>query len=206
MTRQALGLVEVRGYLGAIVAADAALKAANVSLVNIEPVKAGLNTVHLVGDVGAIKAAVDAGVGALEGLDCYLGSHVIPRPDTQVEILFSKKKVVDEVVEKQENTFATPEEVVESVSVIEENTEVNNEETVKEDVVSETTNQVEETTQVESTKVEEHASSKGYTFEELDKLKVVELRKIAYRRSKIGLTKKEIKFANKQTLIKALLK
>lgn len=200
MTRQALGLVEVRGYLGAIVAADAALKAANVSLVNIEPVKAGLNTVHLVGDVGAIKAAVDAGVGALEGLDCYLGSHVIPRPDTQVEILFSNKKVSNEVVEKQENTFATPEAVVENLSVEKVEVEKINEETVKEDVVAETT-QTEETVQVE-----EHTSSKGYTFEELDKLKVVELRKIAYRRSKIGLTKKEIKFANKQTLIKALLK
>lgn len=198
MAGQALGLVEVRGKLGAIVAADAALKAANVSLVNIEPVKAGLNTVHLVGDVGAIKAAVDAGVAAVEGLGCYLGSHVIPRPDNQIDLLFKNK--VKNVVEQQEKSISEKKDVTE-IEVTEE---------VELEAIVESVTQVvevkEDITKEEPAVNHTETASKGYTFEELDKLKVVELRKIAYKRSNIGLTKKEIKFANKKTLIKALLK
>lgn len=199
MAGQALGLVEVRGKLGAIVAADAALKAANVSLVNIEPVKAGLNTVHLVGDVGAIKAAVDAGVAAVEGLGCYLGSHVIPRPDNQIDLLFKNK--VKNVVEQQEKSISEKKDVTEI--------EVTKEEVELEAIVESVTQVVEvkeDITKEEPAVNHTETASKGYTFEELDKLKVVELRKIAYKRSNIGLTKKEIKFANKKTLIKALLK
>ena len=55
MAEKALGLIEVRGFLGAVVVADAALKAANVSLLNVETVKSGLNTVQLVGDVSAVR-------------------------------------------------------------------------------------------------------------------------------------------------------
>lgn len=198
MAGQALGLVEVRGKLGAIVAADAALKAANVSLVNIEPVKAGLNTVHLVGDVGAIKAAVDAGVAAVEGLGCYLGSHVIPRPDNQIDLLFKNK--VKNVVEQQEKSISEKKDVTE-IEVTEE---------VELEAIVESVTQVvevkEDITKEEPAVNHTETASKGYSFEELDKLKVVELRKIAYKRSNIGLTKKEIKFANKKTLIKALLK
>ena len=77
MADRALGLIEVKGYLGAVVAADAALKAANVSLLNIETVKAGLNTVQLIGDVSAVRSAVDAAVELVQDKPYYLASHVI---------------------------------------------------------------------------------------------------------------------------------
>lgn len=98
---EALGLVEVRGLLQAIVAADIALKAANVQLTKIEKIKGGLVTVVLNGDVGAINAAVEAIEHGITP-DLLLSSHVIARPDQNVAKLF--KEEVKEVVEKKETT------------------------------------------------------------------------------------------------------
>lgn len=92
MADRALGLIEVKGYLGAVVAADAALKAANVSLLNIETVKAGLNTVQLIGDVSAVRSAVDAAVELVQDKPYYLASHVISRLDNQTDLLFVPKR------------------------------------------------------------------------------------------------------------------
>lgn len=61
MPNEALGLIEVTGFLGAVVAADTCLKAANVELIRCEVIKGGLTTVELTGDVGAVNAAVEAG-------------------------------------------------------------------------------------------------------------------------------------------------
>lgn len=186
MAREALGLIEVKGYLGAIVAADLALKAANVKLLNIENVKAGLNTVQLSGDIGAVKAAVSAAVEFVKDKPYYKGSHVIARVDDQTaKILVSKKKP-----KKEEAKKAVEEPVTEPVKlapVVEEAvTESADLPLAKEDVTSQ-------------------APSGKYKREELEKLKVVELRKIAYREEKITLSKKEIKFGNKVTLLNALL-
>lgn len=79
MRHSALGLVEVRGYLGAIAAADAALKAASVTCIGAEIVKGGLVTVKLSGDVGAVQAAVEAGAEAAKQLNVLLTRHVIAR-------------------------------------------------------------------------------------------------------------------------------
>lgn len=79
MRHNALGLVEVRGYLGAIAAADAALKAASVTCIGAEIVKGGLVTVKLSGDVGAVQAAVEAGAEAAKQLNVLLTRHVIAR-------------------------------------------------------------------------------------------------------------------------------
>jgi microcompartment protein CcmL/EutN len=80
----ALGLVETRGLVGAIEAADAGLKAANVRLLATERADAGLVTVMFGGDVAAVKAAVDAGAAAAERVGHLVSSHVIPRPNSQV--------------------------------------------------------------------------------------------------------------------------
>ena len=77
---QALGLVETKGLVGAIEAADAGLKAANVSLLGSERADAGLVTVMFGGDVAAVKAACDAGAAAAERVGQLIGVHVIPRP------------------------------------------------------------------------------------------------------------------------------
>ncbi|MBV6521364.1 MAG: hypothetical protein MNPFHGCM_01499 [Gemmatimonadaceae bacterium] len=76
----ALGLVETRGLVGALEAADAALKAADVRLLGSERADAGLVTVKFVGDVASVKAAVDAGAAAAERVGQLISVHVIPRP------------------------------------------------------------------------------------------------------------------------------
>lgn len=85
MVQQALGLIETRGLVAAIEAADAMLKAANVELVGTEKIGSGLVSVMVRGDVGAVKAAVEAGATAAGNLGEIIATHVIPRPHTDVE-------------------------------------------------------------------------------------------------------------------------
>ena len=85
MQQEALGMVETRGLVGAIEAADAMVKSANVSLVGYEKIGSGLVTVMVRGDVGAVKASTDAGAAAAEKVGEVVSIHVIPRPHTDVE-------------------------------------------------------------------------------------------------------------------------
>lgn len=86
----ALGMVETRGLVAAIEAADAMVKAANVQLVGKEQVGGGLVTVMVRGDVGAVKAATDAGASAAEKVGELISVHVIPRPHTEVDVILPK--------------------------------------------------------------------------------------------------------------------
>lgn len=83
----ALGLIETKGLVGAIEAADAMVKAANVTLVGKELVGGGLVTVMVRGDVGAVKAATDAGAAAAQRIGELISVHVIPRPHGDVELI-----------------------------------------------------------------------------------------------------------------------
>ena len=85
--QQALGLVETKGLVGAIEAADAGLKAANVSFLGNERADAGLVTVMFGGEVAAVRAAVDAGSAAAERVGELVGSHVIPRPHQSLDLI-----------------------------------------------------------------------------------------------------------------------
>ena len=85
MVQQALGMVETRGLVAAIEAADAMLKAANVTLVGTEKIGSGLVSIMVRGDVGAVKAAVEAGAANASRLGELVATHVIPRPHTDVE-------------------------------------------------------------------------------------------------------------------------
>ena len=85
MAQEALGMIETRGLVAAIEAADAMLKAANVELVGTEKIGSGLVSVMVRGDVGAVKAAVESGASAATGLGEVIATHVIPRPHTDVE-------------------------------------------------------------------------------------------------------------------------
>ena len=87
---EALGMVETRGLVAAIEAADAMVKAANVVLVGSEKIGSGLVSVMVRGDVGAEKAAVEAGGAAAGKLGEVVATHVIPRPHTDVEKLLPK--------------------------------------------------------------------------------------------------------------------
>ncbi len=92
MELQALGMVETRGLVASIEAADAMLKAANVVLVGTEKIGSGLVSVMVRGDVGAVKSAVEAGSAAAARLGEIIAVHVIPRPHDDVEAILPKAK------------------------------------------------------------------------------------------------------------------
>ena len=85
MAQEALGMIETRGLVAAIEAADAMLKSANVELIGTEKIGSGLVSVMVRGDVGAVKAAVESGTAAAQRLGEIIATHVIPRPHTDVE-------------------------------------------------------------------------------------------------------------------------
>ncbi|ABR49939.1 microcompartments protein [Alkaliphilus metalliredigens QYMF] len=98
MKYDALGMIETKGLVGSIEAADAMVKAANVSLVGKEQIGAGLVTVMVRGDVGAVKAATDAGASAAKRVGELISVHVIPRPHGEVETILPMKKASKEVM------------------------------------------------------------------------------------------------------------
>ena len=159
---KALGMVEVKGFLGAISVADAALKAADVTLLKAEIINGGLTTVELIGDVAAVQAAVEVGTVAKE-LNCLIAHHVISRVDAQTEVILSDPE-----------PKSAP-EPMEQVEVIEE--------------------------EIETPDLEEHTG----TRQKLETQRVVDLRKQAYKMNLSSLKKSEIKFANKEALIQAIM-
>ena len=100
---KALGLIETRGMVGAIVAADIALKTAQVELINKEYTKGGLVCIEFEGDVAAVKASVEAAVMAIKDMGVLIASHVIPRPDNSVEKIIKRKvePSIEEVTQKK---------------------------------------------------------------------------------------------------------
>lgn len=109
MQKGALGIVETYGELAAIEAADQALKAANVELLGCEKVRGGLVNITIVGEVGAVRASVDAAVAAVERLNIQVSSHVIPRPIEDLWKILPNKDTEKE--QKKENKKAEKQEV-----------------------------------------------------------------------------------------------
>ena len=91
MEKEALGMVETKGLVGSIEAADAMVKAANVTLIGKEKIGSGLVTVMVRGDVGAVKASVEAGAAAAARVGELFAVHVIPRPHDDVELILPQK-------------------------------------------------------------------------------------------------------------------
>ncbi len=87
---EALGMIETKGLVAMIEAADAMVESANVKLVGMEKIGSGLVTVKVRGDVGAVKAATDAGAAAAKRVGEVVSVHVIPRPHTDTELLLPK--------------------------------------------------------------------------------------------------------------------
>nr|WP_284071434.1 BMC domain-containing protein [Clostridiisalibacter paucivorans] len=90
MMGEALGMIETKGLVGAIEAADAMTKSANVTLIGYEKIGSGLVTVMVRGDVGAVKASTDAGASAAERVGELVSVHVIPRPHMDTERILPK--------------------------------------------------------------------------------------------------------------------
>lgn len=97
MSQIALGMIETRGLVGAIEAADAMVKAAKVTLIGKEKVGGGYTTVMVRGEVGAVKAATDAGAAAAGRVSEVVSVHVIPRPHGEVEQLLPKPPAMEDV-------------------------------------------------------------------------------------------------------------
>ena len=156
----AIGLIEVIGYVAAIEASDACVKSTNVNLVGIDKVGSGIVTLTITGDVGAVKSAVEAGEIAAEKIGILRSTHVIPRPHKEVSDTIFKKETKKEIKAEIETTIAdeTLTEISEKIN-INENSEDFNEELseeileelqieVKEDVVAEDQNDKLDNTEV----------------------------------------------------------
>lgn len=175
---EALGMIEVYGRVGAIEGLDSALKAANVSLVNMIRVGGGYTTVLIEGDVGAVKAAIDAATVAAEKVGKLVSHHVIPRPD----------KSVREMVDMTEKSLAAAKP---------KNTSKNKSAEASIEPKS-------EMTEKEVKKTEGYPEENADNTKKLESLTVGELRTLARSRENFSMTKEEIKFAKKDELIKAL--
>lgn len=92
MANEALGLIETRGLVGAIEAADTMVKAANVTLIGKEQVGGGFVAVMVRGDVGAVQAATEAGAEAAKAVGELVSVHVIPRPHSDVENMLNREQ------------------------------------------------------------------------------------------------------------------
>ena len=97
---KALGMIETRGLIASIVAADAMVKAADVKLIKKEKVDAGLVAVLVEGDVGAVQAAVDAGKYAAAKAGVLVSAHVIPRPDDGVGVILAEQPKKDQEISR----------------------------------------------------------------------------------------------------------
>ncbi len=95
MNMEALGMIETKGFVGAVEAADAMVKAANVVLVGREYIGAGYVTVLVRGDVGAVKAATDAGAAAARRVGELISVHVIPRPHRELEQVLESQGLIE---------------------------------------------------------------------------------------------------------------
>ena len=175
---KALGMIETRGLVAAIEAADAMVKAANVDLQCKEHVGGGLVTVMVRGDVGAVKAATDAGAAAAERVGQLISVHVIPRPHGEVEYILGGLDPTPEQPDPEPGPAPepAPEPEPEPAPALEP----------------------------EVPPVRADSQPAPATFGELEHLSVVKVRAAARQMGLTSMTKKEIRFAKREELLTAI--
>ena len=177
---KALGMIELYGYLAAVEALDSALKAANVSSLGATKVGGGLVTVMVEGDVGAVKASMDAAASAAERVGEVISVHVIPRPHESVGEML--KPPTPPAPEKSPEPKPEPEaEAVPEVS---------------ETPIAEIS---------DNAVIEEPVKTESYTEEMLEKMSVSKLRTIARELQVDNMTREQIRFGKKTELIQNIL-
>lgn len=194
----ALGMIETRGLIGSIEAADAMLKAANVTLMNKTQVGGGLVTVMVCGDVGAVKAAVDAGAAAAERVGELLSVHVIPRPAADVESMLDPRKPEPTAAKLPLSQQAPAEEEQSVDTAASEKLPTDAQELAEMEL-----EELEESEESEEGAGEEetfHLDLSSLTSDDLRKMTVSKLRAVA-RKLETGMSRKEIRFAKKEELI-----
>ena len=200
---KALGMIEVYGRVGAIEGLDSALKAANVSLVNMIRVGGGLTSVFVEGDVGAVKASIDAAAAAAERVGKLISAHVIPRPDAAV------RKMLDIALNDEFNGNksgsdgnAEPKDQAETGQADASGADALSGKT---EAIVDAEAEIEEE---EAGAAEAHTSANpevhAADYEELEKMTVAQLRRLAREMQDYPLSKQEIKFAKKEDLLMAL--
>ena len=224
---EALGMIETRGLVAAIEAADAMVKAANVTLTCKEQIGGGLVTVMVRGDVGAVKAATDAGAAAAERVGELISVHVIPRPHQELEPMLAgpdekqgepdtslktepeEETKPQETEEKPEMPLETKEEpeapqITEEAEAPQETEEAEApQETEEAEVPQETEREPEQETQ-EEPGTEEDSPMEEYTEEILAGMSVVKLRDVARKLKVDNMSKRDIRFAKKQELLEKI--
>lgn len=195
----ALGMIETKGLVGSIEAADAMLKAANVTLASKTHVGGGLVTVMVRGDVGAVKAAVDAGAAAAERVGELISVHVIPRPADDVEYILDPLTPPDPAPEPEPDPEPTPEPEPEQEPQPEPEPEpVQDLQPEPEDASQEE--------EEEDPEEEAHAAElESLSEESMQRMTVAKLRAVARALGKTGMTRREIRFAKKEELIARIL-
>lgn len=213
---KALGMIEVYGRVGAIEGLDSALKAANVSLVNMIRVGGGLTSVFVEGDVGAVKASIDAAAAAAERVGKLISAHVIPRPDAAVREMLDialndefngnksgsdgNAEPKDQAETGQADASGADALSGKTEAVVDAQTEIGESEGVMDaeaEIEEEEAGAAEAHT---SANPEVHAAD----YEELEKMTVAQLRRLAREMQDYPLSKQEIKFAKKEDLLMAL--
>lgn len=205
---KALGMVEVRGFLGAISVADAAVKAADVTLLKAEIIHGGLTTVEVIGDVAAVNAAVEVGVEVAKELNCLIAHHVISRVDAQTEIILSDlepKKESQSEVKTEPKTESQTDPISDLQTQTESKVTLPNTESESR-VMPEPKDKSDAVPSVLETKASDKAPVvDAAQLKELQRKRVVDLRKQAYKMNLSTLKKSEIKLANKESLIQAIM-
>lgn len=205
---KALGMVEVRGFLGAISVADAAVKAADVTLLKAEIIHGGLTTVEVIGDVAAVNAAVEVGVEVAKELNCLIAHHVISRVDAQTEIILSDlepKKESQSEVKTEPKTESQTDPISDLQTQTESKVTLPNTESESR-VMPEPKDNSDAVPSVLETKASDKVPVvDAAQLKELQRKRVVDLRKQAYKMNLSTLKKSEIKLANKESLIQAIM-
>lgn len=212
MANEALGMIETYGYIGAVEAADVCVKSANVKLLGCDFVKGGLVTIHVTGDVGAVKASIDAAESAVKKFGSLISSHVIPRPGEGIEkILPNPKKYDEPKKDYDEDNDSSSEEI--------ETEKTHSDASQEEAGINDNDSKVQVQNEQQETEVESQNSKKEKqklsvdinSPEELKKIKTVKLRAIARELDDkfseyFPIERNQIKYSKKNELINAILK
>lgn len=202
---QAIGMIETKGLLATIEAADAMVKSANVNILEKVYIGGGYVSVTVTGDVGAVKSAVDAGVSAVNRLgdNILVSHHVIARPHYELESIIETKPAIERLEESIEETV--------SCEIVEEAIKEEINDNIEEEIISEALEEVEalevvnNSMDLEFTKEEldKLVEEKGLdeAFEILGNLKVSKIRKLAKEFKNIDITSKAISKEDKDSLL-----
>jgi len=215
MADRALGMVETRGLIASIEAADAMVKAARVQLVGKEKVQGGLVTILVTGETAAVKSAVDAGAAAAQRVGELVSTHIIPRPDDQVDDIIGEVKHAERKPRRQEEIIPKiePERIVKRREIKEK--EIFEEvKPVQKASSSSTIDRLKKEALGKSITLETPVKTKttgklNFTMAELEVMNVHQLRRFARDIESFPIKGREISRANRGELLdffKALLK